>query len=336
MANTAAATPVPAAAPSVASGLVNAGSGLITSVLNNIWEDSRAKKEREWNEKMMDKQNQWSLDMWNRTNEYNAPGAQVQRLEDAGLNPLYYGLDGSSANGLESAQALGYQRASTQGIANPVADFFDAAIKRAQIDNINADTAKKNNETVTETERRQNLIKQRDEMDADIKQKLSVANLNDKLAAKAEQYMEYADDIYQSQIDKDRSTAGLNDQMKERIAALLPGEKELQKMTLHDFVEKWRKWNAEIGHMFAQNALLGKQARYYLVSLLQGGTYGSGASIVNAYIMQLIQEDSDLTPKDKEELERIFSPEKSDERKSDSGLYRDAPEGNPRDPATYE
>ena len=81
---------------------------------------------------MMDKQNQWSLDMWNRTNEYNSPAAQIARLREAGLNPLYYGLDGTSANGLESAQALGYDRASMAGMTNPVQGALDSLVKLAQ------------------------------------------------------------------------------------------------------------------------------------------------------------------------------------------------------------
>lgn len=130
---------------------VNAASSVLSSVLNYGLNKRLAEQQREWNEQMMDKQNEWSLDMWNKTNEYNAPAAQVQRLKDAGLNPLYFGLDGSSANGLESAQALGYQRAEAPNFDNPAAAGLNAyaqskslekdiELKNAQIDKLEADT----------------------------------------------------------------------------------------------------------------------------------------------------------------------------------------------------
>ena len=131
----------------------NGGSnGLLGAVLNfaggfldRRQERKLAQQQMEWNEAMMDKQNEWSLDMWNKTNEYNAPSSQLARLREAGLNPLYYGLDGTSANGLESAQPLGYDRASMRGLANPLASGLegymsmksmqkDIDLKNAQID----------------------------------------------------------------------------------------------------------------------------------------------------------------------------------------------------------
>ena len=80
-----------------------------------------ATEQMRWTEEMMNKQNAFSLDMWNKTNEYNAPEAQVQRLINAGLNPLYYGLDGSSAKSFESAQPLAYERANIDNRPNPIA-----------------------------------------------------------------------------------------------------------------------------------------------------------------------------------------------------------------------
>lgn len=115
--------------------------GAIGSVANGLigkkgakesrkWEEQQAQIQRDWNEQMMDKQNQFTVDMWNRTNEYNTPEQQVQRMKDAGLNPLYYGLDGSSSNGIESAQALGYQR--PEGVESPTTAGLNAALQTAQ------------------------------------------------------------------------------------------------------------------------------------------------------------------------------------------------------------
>ena len=104
----------------IAAAATSAGGSLLGTIASGIFNTYQAKKQQEWNEKMQDKQNAWSLDMWNKTNEYNSPKEQIKRLQDAGLNPLYYGLDGSSANGLESAQALGYDRADMKNIENPL------------------------------------------------------------------------------------------------------------------------------------------------------------------------------------------------------------------------
>lgn len=94
------------------------GTAIATSNLN--------KKTREWNEKMMDRQNEWSLEQWNRTNEYNSPVNQVARMQEAGLNPLYYGLDGSSANSFESAQVNGWNPEAPD--FNPAATSIGASI----------------------------------------------------------------------------------------------------------------------------------------------------------------------------------------------------------------
>lgn len=127
--------------------LVSSGSGLVSSVINGLWNNKLAKDQREWNEKMSDLEWERTLDMWNRTNEYNTPAAQKQRLLDAGLNPLFYGLDGSSATTMSAPQTLGYQRAEAPTIDNPVGTYLDAKAKQAQIDLLKSEEAKNRSET---------------------------------------------------------------------------------------------------------------------------------------------------------------------------------------------
>lgn len=131
---------------------VQSGGNLLGSVVNGLFNMAEAKKQRDWSEQMMDKQNAFSVDMWNKTNAYNSPAMQKQRLIDAGLNPLYYGLDGTSAESFESAQPLGYERAQApSGLMNLGSDAMQAyraaQMQEAQIDNINADTARKKADT---------------------------------------------------------------------------------------------------------------------------------------------------------------------------------------------
>lgn len=133
-------------------GVVTAGLGMLNSYFDRKQERELAEQQRNWNEQMMNTQNEFSLDMWNKTNEYNSPSKQVERLREAGLNPLYYGLDGTSANSFESAQAMGYDRASMRGLANPIQQGLDnilavkslqkdIELKNAQIDKTKADTS---------------------------------------------------------------------------------------------------------------------------------------------------------------------------------------------------
>lgn len=275
----------------------------------------------------MQKQNEWSLQQWNMTNEYNDPASQVQRIRDAGLNPLFYGLDGNSANAFESAEPLGYERSTMPLIGNPVEAALDARLKNAQVDNVNADTAKKNNENITETERRQNIIKERDEMQARIDKYKSEENLNDKTAAKIDQEMERYNEYMDSIINRNNSAAALDDSQRNRIEELLPGEKELQNLSIQDYAKKWAKWEAEIRHMFAQDKLLAKQAKYYLLSLLTSGVYGSGLSAVNGLVLSEIDEDPDLTPQEKEKAKEPFLPKDKDDKKGSK---------DPRDYSQYD
>lgn len=49
--------------------------------------------------------NDLQVAQWNRENAYNSPGAQMSRLQSAGLNPLFHGLDGNSSGGLSAVSA---------------------------------------------------------------------------------------------------------------------------------------------------------------------------------------------------------------------------------------
>ena len=55
---------------------------------DNIAQFKEAIMTNQWNQAMAEQQNAWNLEQWNRENEYNTPAAQLQRLADAGVNPL--------------------------------------------------------------------------------------------------------------------------------------------------------------------------------------------------------------------------------------------------------
>lgn len=102
-------------------------------------------------------QNAWNLEQWNRENAYNSPIMQRTRLEEAGLNPIFYGLDGNGAGtGLQSAPFIAQTGAPMQNSMLPLANgIADAGLKYAQIQNIEANTKKVEKDTeVTELERK--------------------------------------------------------------------------------------------------------------------------------------------------------------------------------------
>lgn len=299
-------------------GLLESGLELGASVVNGISnyigqtrqieaEKEAAAEQRAWNEAMMDKQNEWSLNMWNKTNEYNDPSAQVKRLRDAGLNPLYYGLDGSSANGMQSAQALGYDRASMAQMANPLqvgaeglragAEFVkDLKAKQAQIDNLNQDTAKKGEETATEVERRQNIIVERDKAKNEIDAIIASKVLTEAETEKLRKDVEWYDAITEAELAAKDASAKLNDAQRKRIEELLPGEKELQQMSMDDFYYQWQKIASEIAKSSAEITKLGteteltqKDIENYALNHMSNGFGGTGVSIQNIWRQRAAQ-----------------------------------------------
>lgn len=71
--------------PSIITGIVGSGAGLIGGLINNAWAESRSNKQWRRMNEMQDKMN-----------AYNAPVAQMARLREAGLNPnLVYANGGA-------------------------------------------------------------------------------------------------------------------------------------------------------------------------------------------------------------------------------------------------
>lgn len=265
----------------VASTAISAGSGFLGGLVSagaNLYE---ARKQRDWNEKMLDKQNDWSLEMWNRTNEYNDPSQQVQRLRDAGLNPLFYGLDGSSASSFESAQPLGYERAQFGATDNPVGLAFDSAVKNAQIANIQANTAKQSEETLSEIQRREKVSAEIDVARQELHNLIATEKLTDAQQRSVEKTIEWCDRINLANIAKTEAERKLSESQKNRIDALLEGEKLLQSKTIEDFDYKWRKIQTEISKISKETGLLDLDIENYALNHASNGFMGTGLSLQN-------------------------------------------------------
>lgn len=88
--------------------LISAGGSLLGGVAGSLFgkksQDNTNKQQMELAKYQYEK----NLEMWNRQNEYNAPSAQMQRYQEAGLNPNLIYNSGTAVSG-NSSTSPGYQ-----------------------------------------------------------------------------------------------------------------------------------------------------------------------------------------------------------------------------------
>lgn len=282
------ATEVIAAGIGAAGSIIGAGTSAIGQAnlnkKNRQFALEESEKQREWSEKMYNEQNAWNYDMWQKENAYNSPAEQVKRLRDAGLNPMYYGLEGNgNASDLNAAQPLGYEQAQLVGQVNPYQGFGDVAMKIAQIANIQADTAKKNNENLTETQRREKMMAEIDVVKQELQNKIAEEGLTKTEREKLERDIAWLDRINSAVIAEKESNAKLNESQKKRIDELLEGEKIIQARTAEDFIHRWSKISAEIEKMSKETSLLQEDIENYALNHANNGIMGSGLSLPNMF-----------------------------------------------------
>lgn len=240
-----------------------------------------AEKQRAWNESMYDKQNAWNYEMWLKQNEYNSPTEQIKRLQDAGLNPLYYGLDGSSAGEITAAQPLNYDRASMDSFANPVESALSGAAAVAQIGNIRADTAKKSQETLSEVTKREQMIQQIENAKQELVNLKSEKGLTDARIREIEAGLSWLDRINTATVAEKESRVKLSNSQSKRIEELLEGEKLYQAKSIEDFEYKWNSISAQIRKMSAETNLLYEDLENYALNHANNGFMGTGVSLPN-------------------------------------------------------
>lgn len=142
---------ISAAAAAATSG----GQAIATGKLNRknrAWQEKMAERQQEWNQQAADQAWQRQLEFYDKSNAYDAPDAVKKRYEDAGINPYAaFGTAGSysPSQGLpnvDATQSSSLPHINPQGFTfqNPL----DSALKLAQARNIEADTIKKQGETV--------------------------------------------------------------------------------------------------------------------------------------------------------------------------------------------
>lgn len=128
--------------------ILGASIDAISSIGGGLFSANQAKKNRAFQERMYNKQVEDNIRFWNMQNEYNLPSAQLQRLKDAGLNPLLmYGEGGLSGNLAQQAPDSGTAPHGAQASAIFHTAFGQAlqqaALLGSQVRNIDADTESK-------------------------------------------------------------------------------------------------------------------------------------------------------------------------------------------------
>lgn len=247
----------------IASSIISGGAGVLGGLFQRRFEKKEAEKEREWSEAQTARQNAWNYAMWEKQNEYNSPEQQIQRMHDAGLNPLYYGLDGSSAQGLTAAQPLGYERASIAGMDNPIQQGLDAALKNAQISNIQAQTAKTGEETLSEIQKREKLKSEIDVTKQTFENMKKTGVLTEKQIEQMEKALEWTDRLYAADLAQKESSAALTKSQKRQIDEMLDIEKLIKAATFVDFFKKWDEVEARLKKYAADTALTWKDVENY-------------------------------------------------------------------------
>lgn len=241
-----------------------------------------AEKQRQFSVEQTDKQNSWNYKLWKEAQEYDNPVNQVQRMRDAGLNPLYFGLDGNvSQTAPQSAQPLGYERAQAPNYSNPYAVGVDTALRVAQISNIQAQTAKTNNENLTETQRREKLVADIENAKQELQNMKAQEGLTKSQQEEIDKRISWMDRLNEATVAEKDASANLSNSQKKRIDELLEGEKLIQSKTLQDFDERWKKIHAEIVKIAGENAILAKDLENYALNHANNGFMGTGLSLTN-------------------------------------------------------
>ena len=135
----------------IAAGLIAGGTALAGTAGNIISKRRQNKKSQQHEIDMYERQRRDNLEYWSLQNKYNNPQSQMQRLKQGGLNPnLVYGQSSGAAAGnagaIQSATAKSPQFDSPDlsGLSNSgglaVNAYYDAQVKQAQTNNIEADT----------------------------------------------------------------------------------------------------------------------------------------------------------------------------------------------------
>lgn len=149
--------------------VLEAGGSIVSGLVGGLFSANQARKNRAFQERMYNKQVEDNINFWQMQNDYNLPSAQMQRLKDAGLNPLMMYGDGGMQNVATGAPQSGSLPSGSQAsyqFQNPFDGFglMDSQRKvlEAQVENLGTQSEKNLAEALLASE---NVVKSREESD---------------------------------------------------------------------------------------------------------------------------------------------------------------------------
>lgn len=119
-------------------GIGTAISGVAGAIGTGIAASKNLKAVRETNAanlSLAKQQNDWNIQQWERENAYNSPSAKLERLKAAGLNPLFYGLEGVNTAPQLTSAPLANQEApqiDTGAVSNSLGHLTNSIISTGQ------------------------------------------------------------------------------------------------------------------------------------------------------------------------------------------------------------
>lgn len=265
---------------------VASGASSLTSGLKN---EKLMKKQFEYNEKSAENAYARQLDFYNRNNQYNDPSAVRQRYEAAGVNPnAAFGTAGSYTPAQASATApqagaVSAPYASDRGFN--FSDPLDAAIKAAQVRNIEANTAKTQGDTVapglvsegvklTNSLKEQQIISEKiavDQQSFDLDFARDTRELNYSKLEQSVRNMEKQNDVLNAQyltlMDQHRNNPTVVEELKSRIwknaaqVGLMQAQAALARKGVHLTEAQIEKLSAEVSTLASTKALIDEQVK---------------------------------------------------------------------------
>lgn len=116
---------------------------MVAPAIAGIFDTVNTQATNQMNLQIMREQNQWNLEQWNRENEYNLPVNQMQRLQQAGLNPNLVYAKGADVKAAASPRAAG-AKMEKSNIGNIISSMAANFLQLGQLGvaQQNADTAR--------------------------------------------------------------------------------------------------------------------------------------------------------------------------------------------------
>lgn len=134
--------------------------------LANEFNRKETEKARAWQEEQRDLENQWNLDMWERNNEYNSPANQINRMREAGINPLAQDIGNAPASAVSSNDVgnVAAPQMANPNLGNMVDTYMQGQMLKAQKDLMQSQAAMNysvadHNDAMSQTENETRALK---------------------------------------------------------------------------------------------------------------------------------------------------------------------------------